>query len=283
MKMKEVEFGLDDKIYYCVGCGKTHPKGDFYVSYSANHANGRLFYCKDFIKKKIYNSENEVNIEKLKNILMQFDIPFLKDTFDSAITNGGDVVGNYFRMFNSLPQNRGLTWMNSDFGLDATQTSNEKSINIESNEDEVLDNAYLNQAIYSKEWRGTYTRADLEYLDNYYNELQKDFKIVTKNHKDYARKIAKASFAMDKAYDDMMGGVNGSDKRYKDLKDTFDSLSKSAQFAEDKRGQNDVSLGCFGVTFDKVEQKQWIPQHTPLEKDDYDLLIEYFSTINKSM
>lgn len=273
----------EDKIYYCVGCGTTHPKGNFYVSYNSVHANGVLPYCKTFIKSKTYKKDKSIDIEKLKNILRQVDIPFLNDTFESALTSGGDVVGKYFTMFNSLPQNRGLTWNNSDFGIDNPQHVNENLHINEDDDNKPVDDSYLSEEVYSKEWRGTYTRADLEYLDDYYRELQLDFKIVTKNHKDYAKKIAKASFAMDKAYDDMMNGVGGSDKRYKDLKDTFDSLSKSAQFAEDKRGQNDVSLGGFGVTFDKVEQRKWIPQHTPIKKDDYDELIEYFSTINKSV
>ena len=35
--------------------------------------------------------------------------------------------------------------------------------------------------IYSDEWRGTYTLSDLEYLNEYYKDLNKDFKIVTRN------------------------------------------------------------------------------------------------------
>ena len=81
----------------------------------------------------------------------------------------------------------------------------------------------------------------------------------------------------------MSNGVAGADKKYKDLQETFDKLSKSAQFSESQRGINDVSLGCFGVIFDKVEKKQWVPTHIPLEKDDYDILLEAFSTIKKSV
>ena len=88
---------------------------------------------------------------------------------------------------------------------------------------------------------------------------------------------------MDKAYDDMINGVQGADSRYKNLKDTFDQLSKSAQFAEDKRGANDVGLGCFGQVFDKVEKHNWIPVHNPVKKDDYDNLLDAFSTIQKSL
>lgn len=103
----------DNNIYYCVGCGKIHPKGSFYVSYSPNHANGRLFYCKDYIKNKVYKRDSEIDVEKLKDILRQLDLPFLDDVFESAHSSGGDIVGHYFRIFNSLPQNRGLSWKDS--------------------------------------------------------------------------------------------------------------------------------------------------------------------------
>lgn len=102
-----------EKIYYCVGCGKIHNKNNFYVSYSKNHANGRLFYCKDFIKKEVYKSNNVIDIDKLKSILRQLDLPFLEDVFETAVDSGGDTVGHYFRLLNSLPQNKGLSWKDS--------------------------------------------------------------------------------------------------------------------------------------------------------------------------
>ena len=104
----------DTNIYYCVGCGTTHPKGNFYVSYNKSHANGRLFYCKDFIKSKAYMGD-KVMLDEFKKLLREFNIPFLNDTYESAIESKGDTIGHYFRMFNSLPQNRGLTWDNSVF------------------------------------------------------------------------------------------------------------------------------------------------------------------------
>lgn len=152
------------------------------------------------------------------------------------------------------------------------------------------DSVFINNSIYSddvkiynEEWNGNYTQSDINYLNKYIQGLYNDFKIITTNHKDYAKKIAQASLAVNKAYKDMLDGVSGSDTRYKNLQSTFDTLSKSAQFSESQRGINDVSLGCFGVVFEKVEQKKWIPIHSPLEKDDYDELIDHFSTINKSI
>lgn len=139
------------------------------------------------------------------------------------------------------------------------------------------------EKIYSKEWKGYYTQEEIDDLNNYYKDLNTDFKIVTRNHKDYARKIAKASLAMDKAFEDAKDGVAGADKRYKDFKESFDSLSKSAQFAENTRSQNDVALGCFGKVFELVENHHWIPEWDSLEKDEIDVLLDQFSNIDKSL
>lgn len=145
------------------------------------------------------------------------------------------------------------------------------------------DEVKVEEKIYSKDWKGYFTQEDIDDLNQYYTDLNTDFKIVTRNHKDYARKIAKASLAMDKAFEDFQNGVTGADKRYKDLKDAFDSLSKSAQFAENTRSQNDVALGCFGKVFDKVENHNWVYEWDSMEKDEYDILLDQFGNIQKSL
>jgi len=136
---------------------------------------------------------------------------------------------------------------------------------------------------YSSKWHGEYTAHDLEYLDNYYNGLLNDYKITTENHRDYAKKIAKASWHMDRCFERMMNGVEGADAQYTKARETFDVLSKSAKFAEQTRSTNEVGLGSFGKIVEKVEKGQYIPKHTVLEKDDIDKLLDYFQTINESL
>jgi hypothetical protein len=139
-----------------------------------------------------------------------------------------------------------------------------------------------NIKVYSKDWMGTYTKWEINYLEKYLSDLRSDFKIINRNHLDYARKIAKASLAMDKAYDEMVN-LDGDSNRYKTMKETFDSLCKSAQFSENQRGANDVGLGDFGSVFDQVEKNIFVYEHEPENKDIYDLLLEQFSNIKKSL
>jgi len=109
-KKKSTPKAKDENIYYCVGCGKVHRPEEFYVSYHLYHANGRLPFCKKFIKDRVYNRDDSVNIEKLKEFLMQLDLPFFQDIFETALETGSDPVGNYFRVINSLPIYHDKTW-----------------------------------------------------------------------------------------------------------------------------------------------------------------------------
>lgn len=239
--------------------------------------------CKDCVYEE-YNSmlNNGLNMRQATiKVCELLDRAFINDVFFSTYEKEKDskkFLGLYLK--NSVMQQ----WKRQ--GIIRYKDSIFETITINENksfQNEMNLQSDYEEKKYSKQWVGEYTKADIEYLDKYLRGLHSDFKIITENHKDYAKKIAKASLHMDKCFQDMLQGVAGADKRYKDARETFDTLSKSAQFSEQTRGQNDVSLGCFGVLFERVEQKKWIPQHTPLEKDDYDKMIEYFSTINKSI
>ncbi len=217
--------------------------------------------CKSCLKAEIKPG----NIQSLYRVLKDMDIGFVKAVWDNSCEKYPDsVFANYMRMMNSLPQYKGTKWSNSKFGgTDSNDGYNGDGL------------------IYSSEWMGNYTPDDLKYLEGYLSSLKKDFKIVTTNHVDYAKKVAKASLAMDRAYEDMLNG--GSDSKYKMMKEIFDTMSRSAQFAESERGINDVSLGCFGVVFDKVEKHMYVPEHVPTNKDMYDNLLDQFANINKSL
>lgn len=242
----------------CEKAGREQPSKEFYNTNSTILP--KYPVCKSCVKKLI----NIKDIQTIYKVLKEMDIAFVQSVWETALYNEpNNPFGKYITMMNSLPQYRGRKWGNSVF---------DKNEEHQFNDDKM---------IYSQEWLGNYSQRDLDYLEEYLKSLKKDFKIVTRNHIDYARKIAKASLAMDRAYEEMLNG--GSEQRYKNLKEIFDSLSKSAQFAESQRGINDVSLGCFGVIFDKVEKNMFVREHQPTDKDIYDNLLEQFSNINKSL
>lgn len=105
----------EEKIYYCIGCGKSHPRGNFYKSYT--HINGVYPFCKDYIKKEAYRDKETIDVEKFKDILRQADAPYIDSEFQGAVDEKRETVGAYFSRINML-QNRGYTWRHSDFGDD---------------------------------------------------------------------------------------------------------------------------------------------------------------------
>lgn len=131
--------------------------------------------------------------------------------------------------------------------------------------------------IYSQDWQGSYTKAQILWLDTYYFDTCNDFVVSNRNHKDYVRKIAKASLAMDEAYNDMMNGVAGADKRYDKNRSIFDGLSQSAKLSEKTRSTTDVvGLGSLSEIVAQLEQTGFLQKKMTFEKDDIDKIGDDF-------
>lgn len=95
-----------------------------------------------------------------------------------------------------------------------------------------------NVKTWSKEFNGWFKKHELEYLNDYYEGLERDFDLNDTNLRDIAKKLAKASLQADKAQDDFMAGKCD----YSVVKDAiaqFDLLSKSGNFAACKRKPGD--------------------------------------------
>ena len=242
----------------CEQCFKSKSPHEFYKA--GRNKRGYFPICKDCVT--ILTSQN--NLSEVNMILRRMDRPFIREEWDVCYYQHGDTAfGKYLTKI--LISKEKLGYEDSRFENEEEENKNES-------------------CFFNVDWQGYFTIQDLNYLNNYYDDLHRDYKITTRNHKDYARKIAKTSLAMDKAYQRM---VNQNDTsattEYEKLKKIFDDMCKSAKFSEATRSANDVGLGSFGVIFNKVEQHQWIPPHKPKQKDTYDLLLDQFSNIEKSI
>ena len=309
----------ETKKKVCPVCKKTKSIATgFYKSSSPLFAlDGCVPICIDCVKKEVVNEDGTVNENKLKTMCQRLDKPFYTDELDSAFLQvksehgylsddevakqGNKIVGFFFKNINTLRQNKDKSFADSERDGFSHKTYNvnarEKKERIANRYGDVIENTNSSsittstpqtkkveeELVYSEFWMGEYTQKDIDLLDKYYAGLNRDYKIVTENHRDYAKKIAKASLMMDKAYEDMLKGVSGADKMYSSAKDIFDSLSKSAKFSEDKRSINDVGISSFSKITSIVENHNWIPQHVPKEKDMYDEMLEALSVINKSV
>jgi hypothetical protein len=251
---------ITSQRYKCEIC-KKNKVSSYYFKAGRTKA-GYYHICKSCLQLKTKQN----NIEYVKHILKEMDIVFIKKFWDKVYFKYGDSsFGHYLKGTMLNPNYRYLSYNDSEF-------------------EDSSDESDYEEPVYNETWRGTFTVQDLNNLEKYYNELHRDYRITTTNHKDYARKIAKASLAMDKAYERMLNDRDEkAGREFKELKSIFDDLCKSAKFSENTRSANDVGLGSFGVIFNMIEKSEWIPQHKPLKKDAYDKLLDQFANIEKSL
>ena len=296
----------------CTRCHEEKRLTDFYSSNSPLFSvDKRVPLCKKCIQELCLNDDGEIDEIELNKTLRIIDKPYYKDSLASSYQQflrehsyieeedvrkyGDKVLGLYFKNI-MLRQDKDKSYEDSEkegfihHNSNTSLSEKEKIIQKYSDIQEQKNSTSTPQTkkveeelVYSEFWMGEYTQKDIDLLDKYYAGLNRDYKIVTENHRDYAKKIAKASLMMDKAYEDMLKGVTGADKMYSSAKDIFDSLSKSAKFSEDKRSINDVGISSFSKITSIVENHNWIPQHVPKEKDMYDEMLEALSVINKSV
>lgn len=219
------------------------------------------------------------NIQSARNQLIKEDSQINYDTVDHY---GEKIFQFYMKNLQTLRQLKNKNFTDSE--KDGFVQKNSAILDNKNPSTNVENNTVINgQKIYSTKWRGEYTQSDINDLDKYLLDLQRDFNIVRTNHIDYAKKIAKASLQMDKAFNDMMNNIPGADAKYKVAKETFDTLSKSAKFSESTRDTSDIGASNFSKIASLVENHNWIPEHKPLEKDTIDEMIDYLSTITKSL
>lgn len=253
----------------CDKMGKHLTIDDFYKSRNATVSHHP--YCKDCVNKMV----DVNNLQSVYDVLKVLDTPFIMDVWnDVCNSESNNYLGDYLRILNFTQRRKyeGLGYTDSIFELSKDATISEE-----------VQTAIDEAPKWDDDWQGVYTKSDLKYLNDYYMGLQNDFKIVTTNHRDYARKIAQASLSQMKAYQRMLKNEEGADVAYEKATKLFDMLSKSAQFAESQRGANDVALGCFGRVFDAVEKHNWVPEHIPTDEDMYDKLLKQFSNIERSL
>jgi hypothetical protein len=265
-------------IIKCTKCGEEQPVKNYYKSYSPLHENtGYVPTCKQCIYKMykdfIYKGKSEKS--SVIEVCKLLDKPFIESVFESVsnqyLENDMErFFGEFFKQVH-MQQWRRKGIYRFEHSI-YNKNINENNMKIDNDE-----------KIYSKDWTGFYTQVEIDYLNNYLKGLHEDFKIITTNHKDYAKKIAQASLAMNKAYQDMLNGDSGSDKRYGDLQKVFDNLSKSAQFSENTRSANDVGIASISQIVERVENKEWIYEPEDIADDKIDKLLSQFSNINKSV
>ncbi len=141
----------------------------------------------------------------------------------------------------------------------------------------LFDDADADKKEYNEFFNGSFTKRELKYLQDYYNELDEAFTFDNESIRDYAKKCARASLRADRAQDDYAMG-KCSFQEVKDAIALFDMLSKSANFAACKRKTPETTgLTSWSEAAYKLETTGH-PMQRKIEwtQDDVDKCIKHF-------
>lgn len=101
------------------------------------------------------------------------------------------------------------------------------------------------EKVFSKVFHGWFTRDELDFLEDYMDNLSDTFDIGSGAAQDYAKKMAKASLVHDKLLNEFLDGKCDIEAVNKAAAN-FDMLAKSANLAPSKRKQtDDKSIGSY--------------------------------------
>lgn len=173
-------------VHYCTCCGKTATKTTlnnlFYISYSPFHNHtGRVSICKECIVKNS-TIKGELIVEMLVEVIRMMDKPFFNSILESSINQvlnerkeenslidresvlkkyAESVIGYMIKNL-SMPQYRGMTW------LDGDQRFIPKNSEILNDLNEIEDFS-ATDLVYK--WGEGYSETDYLFLENRYNSL----------------------------------------------------------------------------------------------------------------
>lgn len=251
----------------CCTCNELKNVRWFYRSYNPLHSDGYFPMCKDCIKNACYDeSNNDVDMDKLKNLLRQLDRPFLMKYYHSAVNEYNrlyegkkvpkrhrlEIIGYYFKYIQTLPQVRTLSW-EEGLSLNIDEIEENLSINEVTNSEKagLFEKFVVTDEIKSLFGEG-YTEREYKIMWNRYEAIKDDYPNVTNSQKmlllRYIRFSAKEEIAC------QLNNTSDAEKWSKQATEALKQLNQS-----DLQG----GVNCFSEFFRKVERTKDILRILP--------------------
>lgn len=243
----------------CLKCNRVLPLGDFYPNKKWSAQSYRDTWCKECAKKNCKTQE------QIKQYCYENNRVWKDSFWDSAMKKAQYILSTSAEYIDpkttstkrreleertAASQFFSLMNMANVYGYIENVTHDGTYISPAMREQEKRQSEEL---VYNHTWRGSFTAAQIEALEEIYEQYEEDFVLDNVSMRDYARKVAKASLNADIAEDRMRRGeISASD--YKEAQRIFDDLSKSSNFAACKRKPGEASgMGSLGDIILKLE------------------------------
>lgn len=263
----------DKEKVYCTGCDKEKQPKDFYKSFGAT-TSGLLPFCKECCYIKSLNGNNEIDVEKFKQMLMQINRPYLHDVFvknvDKYKGNNKRIIGFYFKDL-GLKDYRILQYSDSIFETN-DDLSEQEAVNITPK----LKMTNKNRELLTDKWGFGYSDEELLMFEKKFNLLKDNYPLRTAMHVEalctYVRYRVKEELATahgsvgeaqkwgslaDKAAQsakinpsqlskaDLSGGLNGFGELSRAVEKVKDILEILPKFIERPQDKVDFTLWCY--------------------------------------
>lgn len=282
-------------VKMCLRCQKVKPLADFYSNKSWSDQNGRDLYCKDCARDMC------VDRDTLRQYMWENNRLWLDAIWEAAEKRAMRVLANNAEFLNERTtkkkkeeiKNRAIC--NQAFftmnlaNFYAYHDNSDDEGNIRDFNPDSMDGSLVQTdggemvaddgaRVYSATWNGTFTKREIQYLDEYYDRLDNEFVLDDVNIRDYARKVAKASLEADTRYNLMRIGKCTS-QEWKEAQHMFDTMSKSANFAacqKKDRGAANNEVLCEIIQNIEIHHRADMPQ-VFFPPDDIDRIIADFA------
>lgn len=233
------------EVYYCTmqlapKCQKAQgvlESKDFYSTTNEEiFHNGKLPICKHCLKKFVYE-DKKINLDKFKNILQIYDIPFYEKEWNVSVNGKKETIGSYMK--NVYLNYKDKHWKDGDI-------NNVQPVNIEDFEDVDL----------VAFWGEGYTEDEYRFLTNEYENLTTRYECDSYSQEILFQDISFQRLAIRKKR--QSGG--SVDKELKTLQDLLGSANiKPAQENESMASEQLT----FGTLIKKFENEKPIPPPLP--------------------
>lgn len=203
------------------------------------------------------NDEPNETKESVQKVLQMMDKPYVDSFYEDCVKGALDNAkeknrtspfATYITAIQSLPNWKGMTWENSDFGDDQVKT-----------EEEINENSRILKTA-RKRFGKDYSPADLLFLENEYQDWITRYSCENKSQEILFRNICFTQLNIDKAQKD--------GKDTKDLVKTLQDLMSSLQIKPSQNNSNALTEAkTFGELIQKWENEKPIPEPEDEFKD----------------
>ena len=280
----------------CIKCGQTKPLSNFYANKDWHENGARDSWCKqciakirtkDEMRRYFWENNRQWKENVWENACKQGELEAAKSTtYQKSNDDRRQILLEaiacpILTKLMRMTQNYKYEEHNKDVNNNSYDEAKENGKIVELNPTPKQDK---NLKIYNEFFNGEFKPSEIDHLQKFYDELFEDFNFSDASLRDNAKKLAKASFIVDKMQNDFLAG-RCSSQDVKDAMTQYDLLMKTGNFAackrkpDEKGGMNswaEASQYCETHGFPCIKPVKW-------EKDTVDIAIENLGYIVESL